>query len=435
MGGKIFIIELIDSQASLRILRRQYKHESTMRRLIICFDGTWNKPEQGGKPTNVVKMVRAIKNMSADGVSQLTFYDKGVGTGGVCDRFLGGAFGVGLMANVIDGYRFLGNNYVPGDEIYVFGFSRGAYTARSLVGLINLAGIFQPQSLGKDLRDLLNISNTKGISSAEKREMISRLGADSIADARVKCVGVWDTVGSLGIPGDIGKTLTRRAYRFHDVELSPIVDVALHAVAIDEKRLEFAPALWDRKKGDEQSGEQVVEQVWFPGVHSNVGGSYPDEGLSDLTLDWMVKRLKKHTNLFVDKDYLSANCKPEVEGRGRESRSLLYTASRIHAYQRLINQTVPNRKGPGGWLRKKLRFMDGRNLIEKGRETVNEAVHISALDRWNFPGVLHDTSKKSMKKRAYRPINLEAAIKDKSVRIVGYDGEHVSEADFEWPHQ
>jgi uncharacterized protein (DUF2235 family) len=100
------------------------------RRFVICFDGTWNAPSKTAKPTNVVNMVRAVRTRGNDGWSQIVFYDKGVGSAGGADALLGGLFGYGLTENMIDGYRFLANNFEPGDEIYVFGFSRGAYTAR-----------------------------------------------------------------------------------------------------------------------------------------------------------------------------------------------------------------------------------------------------------------------------------------------------------------
>ena len=210
-----------------------------MRRLIVCFDGTWNTPDKGDNPTNVVKMVRAIRS-EAGSVPQITFYDKGVGTGGPLDRILGGASGAGLTANVVDGYRFLANNYVSGDEIYLFGFSRGAYTARSLAGLVGLTGLLAPIHLGGDLtKAVLGFYRDKDLNPAQKREKTAGLKLDRYEDVRIRCVGVWDTVGSLGIPTDLGRRFLGGKYYFHDVELSGMVDVALHAVAIDEKRGAF----------------------------------------------------------------------------------------------------------------------------------------------------------------------------------------------------
>ena len=126
------------------------------RRLILCLDGTWNSNDKSDKVTNVVKMLRSVPAVDSQGVSQLLYYGRGVGTGSG-DKLRGGFSGAGLDDNIIDGFRFLGNNYNPGDEIFIFGFSRGAYTARSLAGLINTAGILQPNCLGRALDDLITI--------------------------------------------------------------------------------------------------------------------------------------------------------------------------------------------------------------------------------------------------------------------------------------
>ncbi len=139
------------------------------RRFVTCFDGTWNAPDKGANPTNVVKMVRTIRNVDDDGVTQVTFYDKGVGTAGGTDKFVGGGLGVGLTANVVDGYRFFANNYVPGDELYIFGFSSGAYTARSLAGLIGIAGLLDPTELGESMTKVKDIYRDPDVEPADKR--------------------------------------------------------------------------------------------------------------------------------------------------------------------------------------------------------------------------------------------------------------------------
>jgi uncharacterized protein (DUF2235 family) len=275
------------------------RHTTAMRRFIVCFDGTWNAPDKGANPTNVVKLVRAVANL-ANGISQVTFYDKGVGTGDVLDRIAGGASGKGLTEIMVDGYRFLANNYADGDEIYIFGFSRGAYTARSLTGFIGLAGLLSPLDLGSDLSQAIDVYRNSELSGEQKPEKIRELRLDRKQDVPIRCVGVWDTVGSLGIPGDLGRRLLGAKFDFHDVQLSPKVEIALHAVGVDEKRSAFAPTLWVRPKDAPAPAEQVVEQVWFPGVHSNVGGSYADAGLSDAALDWMIKRVQLAAFDFPD---------------------------------------------------------------------------------------------------------------------------------------
>ncbi|HEX6995268.1 MAG TPA: DUF2235 domain-containing protein [Gammaproteobacteria bacterium] len=400
------------------------------RHLVLCFDGTWNTPDNGPAPTNVVKLLRALPSR-AKGVCQIVFYDKGVGTGNFTDKIVGGASGVGLTENIIDGYRFLGNNYAAGDEIYIFGFSRGAYTARSLAGLIALAGILKPEHLGRDLRRVIEICRSD-VERAEKQDEIRKLDCARHEEVRIRCVGVWDTVGSLGIPGDLGRQLYLKPYYFYDVELSPLVDVGLHAIAIDEKRSAFAPTLWGSADGKPHDG-QIVEQVWFPGVHSNVGGSYPDAGLSDIALDWMVKRLKRHTALAFDDDCLRRTCNPRVDGMGYESRSALYVSSKVYPYQRLINQTLPDGRGLGEWFRETFEKFDRRNLMPEGMRTVNEMLHISALDRWALKAVLHDASKPTDKQRLYRPPNLEAVIRARNIAVVGRDGERLPADIVPWP--
>ena len=407
-----------------------------LRRFVVCFDGTWNSPDKGANPTNVVKMVRAIRN-EADGVSQITFYDKGVGTGGPLDRVAGGASGEGLTENMIDGYRFLANNYLPGDEIYVFGFSRGAYTARSLAGFIGLAGLLSPLCLGWGLRRAIEIYRHHELKREQKHERIGALGLERAESVRIRCVGVWDTVGSLGIPGDLGRRFLGGKFDFHDVQLNDQVEVALHAVAIDEKRSAFAPTLWVRPKAAPPVAGQKVEQVWFPGVHSNVGGSYQDAGLSDAAMDWMVKRVSRLTGLAFDPDYLANEVKPDAYGKGVESRSGLYKDSVLYPYQRLINQTIPKGRGFGEWFRTKFPALDRRNIPPEGLETVNEMLHVAALERWTRR-VMHDCPEdKDGEPCDYRPPTLEAVIRarqdGRAIPVVGWDGEVMAEVAAPWP--
>jgi hypothetical protein len=408
----------------------------SLRRFVVCFDGTWNSPDKGENPTNVVKIIRAIPGAS-EGISQITFYDKGVGTGNALDRIAGGASGEGLTENMIDGYRFLANNYEQGDEIYVFGFSRGAYTARSLVGFIGLAGLISPLQLGWGLRQALEVYRKVDLDRGQKLDQIGALGLDRMEGVRIRCVGVWDTVGSLGIPGDLGRRFLGGKYYFHDVQLNSKVDVALHAVAIDEKRSAFAPTLWVRPPGSAPVAGQIVEQVWFPGVHSNVGGSYADAGLSDVAMDWMVKRVGQLTGLRFDRGCLETEMHPNAYGKGVESRTLLYKDSVLYPYQRLINQTIPRGKGFGEWFRNTFPDFDRRNIPPDGLKSINEMLHVSALERWARP-VMHDCPEdKNCALRDYRPPNLEAVIRarreSRSIPVVGWDGDVLADDKVPWP--
>lgn len=401
------------------------------RRLVVFFDGTWNTPDNGEKPTNVVNLLRAVPSV-ADGVSQVSFYDKGVGTGGLLDKAFGGAFAVGLTENMIDGYRFLANNYADGDEIYIFGFSRGAFTARSLAGFVCLAGLFSPLHLGGDLKAAVDIYKNDSYDAGRKRSEIEALGASRFEDVKIDCVGVWDTVGSLGIPGDLGRRFSRKHY-YHDVQLSDGIKVALHAVGIDEKRSFFPPTLWVADPTDSLPEDRVVEQVWFPGVHSNVGGSYNDARLSDTALDWMIKRVTMHTNLVVCPDYVAAAVAPDAQGDGMESRTIpLYGGSRFYPYQRLIGQCVPEGSGPGDRFRERFPKYDRRNIPPHGLKPINEAIHVSALERWGQP-VVHDGKPNT----SYEPENLAAAIRHArqggDMPVVGWDGERIAADRVPWP--
>jgi len=407
------------------------------RRLVVCFDGTWNSPDKGKNPTNVVKLVRAIRNLDPQGVTQATFYDKGVGTAGGMDRITGGGLGAGLNANVVDGYRFLANNHEPGDEIYLFGFSRGAYTARSLAGLIGLCGMLHPSALGAGLKAALEVYQDKEQTRDAKRERIASLALPGNPRARIRCVGVWDTVGSLGIPGDLGRRLLGDRVYFQDVQLGTHIDVALHAVAIDEKRSAFAPTLWVSPTGS-PSPAQIVEQVWFPGVHSNIGGSYDDARLSDIAFEWMVRRVGATTDLAFDVAYLDKEVQPSPEGKGVESRTLLYKDSVAYPYQRIIAGAIPDGSRVGDWFRSTFPSLDRRSLPPEGLHPINERLHVAALERWRLDRVRHDCpSSSDCAPIPYRPTNLAAAIRahqaGKRLTVVGADGRALPENAIPWP--
>jgi uncharacterized protein (DUF2235 family) len=245
------------------------------------------------------------------------FYDEGVGTE-EGETFRGGMFGAGLLKNLSDGYRFLIFNHTPGDEIYVFGFSRGAYTARSFVGLLGTCGILTRRSAGR-ANDAVQLYKRREDTDAFRDEVMvfrSDCSPDMCVsdeeDAwratnvpgyqlgsgtrlKVRYLGVWDTVGALGIPAYIAFAHDfNRQYQFHDVSLSPIVEHARHAVSIDEAKKDFAPTLWDNldallaAKGTKAGADDApYQQVWFPGVHGSVGGGGERRGLSDQALDWI----------------------------------------------------------------------------------------------------------------------------------------------------
>ena len=265
-----------------------------MKRIAIGCDGTWNSPDQKDEegvasPTNVVKIARAIKFNADDGTKQTIFYDPGVGSsGGFLKRSYEGATGAGISRNIKEAYTYLVNHYELGDELYFFGFSRGAFTVRSLAGLIRNCGLLRKDALDQLDRayEIYQSSNAADKPSSNISTLFRRTYAvENIT--KIKCIGVWDTVGALGNPLLLHGVTTER-YKFHDYQLSSSILNAFHAVAIDEKRRHFIPALWQQKPTN--LGTQVLQQVWFTGVHTNVGGGYHATGLSDISLEWMIEK-------------------------------------------------------------------------------------------------------------------------------------------------
>jgi hypothetical protein len=263
-----------------------------MTRLIVCCDGTWNTPEQNENgvpsPTNVYKFKNALAPFDRQGVAQLAYYHPGLGTeGNWWDRVVGGALGEGLDSHVKSAYEWLARHYEDGDTIHLLGFSRGAYTARSVGGMIGRCGLL-------DLSPRTGVSDADGWAKVDAYLGMYRKprGSEGAAPpdgekrpVKIHFIGVWDTVGSLGIPDDFAflNLVDTEKHRFHDTELSDAVEHARHAVAMDERRLSFSPTLWTRVARDRD-----VKQVWFPGVHGNVGGGYANADLSDGPLAWMM---------------------------------------------------------------------------------------------------------------------------------------------------
>ena len=257
-----------------------------MKRIVLCFDGTWNKPADENLPadqqveTNVCRFFRSVEKTAPDGTQQVAWYDEGVGSKWYA-RYIGGAIGVGLEKNILDGYKFLAQQYADGDEIYVLGFSRGAYTARSLVGLVRNCGLVYNKRLALRIPMAYGIYRVRDDGPDSTTAKAFR--ANFAREVTIKFLGVWDTVGALGIPLDLLEPVKMKFYEFHDTRLSKIVENAYHALAIDEHRDIFDASLWT----PETAPEQTLEQRWFIGAHCDVGGGYAERKLSDLALRWM----------------------------------------------------------------------------------------------------------------------------------------------------
>lgn len=308
--------------------------------IVFCADGTWNgpgEPDQDDKtapPTNVFKLFLNLAGQDtpdgfrlekeqeraatgADGTTlQIAKYLDGVGdSDNFLVQLLGGSLGAGLITRIVRGYSFISRNYRAGDRIYICGFSRGAYTARALAGMIAAKGLLDATCL-----DLQHRERGYRLGAAVwyryRRDALqqdeSRLGrfeemvldlpgfftvpppADRLVEAPIESVAVWDTVGSLGIP-EYAATGRLDLFRFADTRLSPIVASGFQAIAIDEEREDFTPTLWD-------SDPRIV-QALFPGAHADIGGGYPDKNresaLSDITLGWVTASLTSKGMLFA----------------------------------------------------------------------------------------------------------------------------------------
>ncbi len=309
--------------------------------IVLCSDGTGNSAGKRGEGTNVWKLFRAVDvhRRNSEKRLQMSFYDDGVGSGGMkILKMLGGAFGMGLNRNIRDLYSFLVQHYDPGDRIFLFGFSRGAFTVRALAGFVHTCGIIDRNrpmpfpwrwwhwllpwrwgrkgtawSLEERIRKAFSIyrdAHRSGASgsargteltsersrafrdqqSVEIPEDLRGAGCGGAHQIPIECLGLWDTVDAVGLPVDeLTQALDKiLRFSFYRHGLLPCVQRGFHALAIDDQRHTFHPVLWDESK---IQPHQEIEQVWFAGMHSNVGGGYPKDQMALVTLDWMMRKV------------------------------------------------------------------------------------------------------------------------------------------------
>ena len=397
------------------------------KRIILLLDGTWNDSDFGATDTNVVRLQQVIAETlrdrkdsgevarqdptkltssidDKDGTNNIVFYERGIGTSWQ-DRFKGGIFGSGMPEKIRNAYRFLSFHYEPGCQVFVFGFSRGAYTARSLVGFIGAAGLLRcedctalnEETAWKFYRTPPN-ERLPGVYAALTPHVHDR-------DAfRISCLGVFDTVGALGIPLQRFKLLNRDKYQFHTVDLSSITELNLHALAIDEHRQPFEAAVWRRPKFKRYLSR--TEQVWFPGVHSDVGGSYIPEverdrdnphSLDDVTLDWMLKRVtSKFPDFPADRGQWPSPDRRWVTAAQHETRHKLY---------RLMPLTL---RSIGNYPIGDLGWRQYNGCYDRHAVPMWEKVHISSLQRLGETIEVRERQKELMNR--YLPQNLIEAL-------------------------
>lgn len=343
-----------------------------MKRLIVCCDGTWNTPDQTddgiSTPTNVVKIYNAVDELSnADGIKQLKYYHPGVGADEkIIKKIKAGINGNGIDEIIMSAYSWLCRNYQPGDDIFLFGFSRGAFTVRSVSGLINQCSLL-------DLSECDDNTSWKWIEKAYKSYRESGKNKkwkdgirfislpEGVEKVPIKFIGVWDTVGSLGIPDDmtfLNLFDNIKKHQFHNTELCDNVEYAMHAVAIDELRASFSPTLWTKFTNGPKR-----KQVWFPGEHGNVGGGRKETGLSDGALLWMIEQARAAG--LVIKEQVVSQIKPDPM-------DFAHSISGIYKLLRTHPRSIP--------------------LIDQSN---SEVIHESALKRQQNPPIHLDSYRKT----------------------------------------
>ena len=379
-----------------------------MKRIAVLIDGTWNK-EGGGADTNVAKLDSGkrvspcIKAVASDSTEQLVHYHDGVGVDGdLTQKLLGGAIGLGLKKIIQEVYEFIVDHYEANDEIYIFGFSRGAYAARALAGLIGASGIQRRQNADvfeaawAHYRVAPKVRQQPATGTAGDRKAINvyETQREAFHDNRtVTCVAVWDTVGSYGIPAGFGLAPLARYFTlvtlgFHDTSFGDHVEVGLHAVAVDEHRRPFVPTFWTIPKGQQPKGH--VEQTWFAGAHCNVGGGYADSGLSDLALIWMVARVQALTGLEFDADAVRSSTKPTINGAVVDSTEGWLVDHTFPHYRVVLSPVAIDH----GYL---------MNTEDPSEEHINERVHWTVL------------AKRANAQESYSPPNLPADIRPERI--------------------
>ncbi|MFS8115250.1 DUF2235 domain-containing protein [Rhizobium jaguaris] len=396
------------------------------KRIILLLDGTWNDEDIGPYDTNIVRLqtiiaeavgspassppsprgpasstdAKLVKGFTSDGQENIVYYERGVGTS-AHDRFRGGAFGDGLALKVRRAYKFLSFHFTPGDSVFIFGFSRGAYTARSLVGYLGAAGLLKREHCTDKLEPL-----AWGYYRTDPNDRLPGTWCElkqythDQEKFSVDCIGVFDTVGALGVPLDPFFLANRDRFAFHNVDLSSITKVNLHAVAIDEHRKPFEATVW--RKPRFKSYESFTEQVWFSGAHGDIGGGYiPEElraadypqALDDISLDWMLRRLKYHFKDFpCEVGGLKSVTKDWSLARQHEPRKSYYKIY-PEALRAISNYPL------GSLPRRQVEVSRDRHA-----EPIGEMVHISAIER------LGQTIQIDTQKWIYSPRNLTAVL-------------------------
>ncbi|GIK05476.1 hypothetical protein Aspvir_009588 [Aspergillus viridinutans] len=339
------------------------------KRLIVCCDGTWQDSlaDAAQPPSNVTRFSRVLSRLAVvegEEIPQIVYYQKGVGTS-LGDKYWGGVAGLGVSANVRAAYGFLADNYTEGDKIYFFGFSRGAYTARAVAGLVCQWGLLTPRGMDNFAIVYDDFYNNKipGYKAEDRKRMGFR---DPLPQFTVEIIGVWDTVGfqKAWLGRDAGEKLELRNTVLHES-----VRCAFHALSLDEERTAFQPIVWHIPQKNE--GQELL-QVWFSGVHTDVGGGDENPRLSNITLEWMIAQCTKHGQLSFDIEKYLFDDPPLTE----ESEMTPWATSLGKVNHSSILRTLQGKLG-GTSTRRPL----GYNPAGQESDITNEFIHESVRDR------------------------------------------------------
>jgi uncharacterized protein (DUF2235 family) len=365
------------------------------KRVALYLDGTWNQVSDN---TNVWRFRALFSPVSSDGCEQRAYYSSGLGTK-FGEKVRGGMFGTGTDDAITSAYEWLIENYEPGDDIFIFGFSRGAYTARSLSGFVSKCGLLQSGApLG--VNQLFKRYRRSGVKTI--RELIAGQSGGGKTDfsfeegwllkyaqaVPIKFIGVFDTVGALGVPFPILRRLRGSAYPFLNTGLRRNNEYAFHALAIDEHRKAFAPTLWTNQGATGATPRPIerTEQRWFVGAHANVGGGCFNDPLAQLPFKWLERKAAARGLAFKDEFATDENADTApISDSFAEFMWGWYRLCRLgRPYYRRIG-LPPQNEGPGV-------------------TTINETIDASVFARWRAD-------------KTYRPPRLSSWAKLKNIDI------------------
>ena len=376
------------------------------KRIALFLDGTWNNVSDN---TNVWR----LKSLCSRSPEQLVYYSAGVGTQ-TGERLSGGMFGIGINEEVIDAYQWLVEHYEPGAQVFIFGFSRGAFTARSLAGFISKCGLLKPGSpvSMKQMFERYRKGTAQSVLALGKvvesgLPLEDRWIKEYSRPIPIWFQGVWDTVGALGVPLPCVPNVSREDFAFLETDLRINDTHAYHALAIDEHRKAFAPTLWVKstpKQGDTYPPRDLdhVEQRWFAGAHANVGGGYENDLLAQIPLQWLMNKAIAHGLEFKDNVVIDGdeNTCPIRDSLAEMAHGIYEVLTLGKHYYRSIGA-------------------EPRDTGDAVESTINETIDGTVFDRWRADETYRPPNLKEWAaRRGVDPSALKQAVRAKDATAI-----------------